>query len=59
MKLFLDSANVDEIKEATSMGIPVVAIVDSNTDPNKINYPIPANDDSLRTIQSNLIVLNL
>ena len=39
------------VKEATSMGIPVIAIVDSNTDPNKINYPIPANDDSLRTIQ--------
>ena len=39
------------IKEATSMGIPVVAIVDSNTDPDKISYPIPANDDSLRTIQ--------
>tara|TARA_Y100000588_G_scaffold56778_1_gene54569 strand:- start:4276 stop:5040 length:765 start_codon:yes stop_codon:yes gene_type:complete len=39
------------INEATSMGIPVVAIVDSNTDPDKINYPIPANDDSLRTIQ--------
>ena len=39
------------IKEATSMSIPVVAIVDSNTDPNKISYPIPANDDSLRTIQ--------
>ena len=39
------------IKEATSMGIPVVAIVDTNTDPDKINYPIPANDDSLRTIQ--------
>ena len=33
------------------MGIPVVAIVDSNTDPNKVDYPIPANDDSLRTIQ--------
>ena len=39
------------IKEATSMGIPVVAIVDSNTDPKKISYPIPANDDSIRTIQ--------
>ena len=39
------------IKEAISMAIPVVAIVDSNTDPDKINYPIPANDDSLRTIQ--------
>ena len=39
------------IKEATSMGIPVVAIIDSNTDPNKVTYPIPANDDSIRTIQ--------
>ena len=39
------------IKEATSMGIPVVAIIDSNTDPNKVSYPIPANDDSIRTIQ--------
>tara|TARA_Y100001970_G_scaffold191232_1_gene232529 strand:+ start:1425 stop:2189 length:765 start_codon:yes stop_codon:yes gene_type:complete len=39
------------IKEASSMGIPVIAIVDSNTDPEKVNYPIPANDDSLRTIQ--------
>jgi len=39
------------IKEASSMGIPVVAIVDSNTDPDKVNYPIPANDDSIRTIQ--------
>ena len=39
------------IKEATSMNIPTVAIVDSNTDPNVIDFPIPANDDSLRTIQ--------
>tara|TARA_Y100001970_G_C14174937_1_gene826408 strand:+ start:884 stop:1639 length:756 start_codon:yes stop_codon:yes gene_type:complete len=39
------------IREASSMGIPVIAIVDSNTDPDKVNYPIPANDDSLRTIQ--------
>ena len=39
------------IKEASSMGIPIVAIVDSNTDPSKVDYPIPANDDSLRTIQ--------
>ena len=39
------------IKEASSMGIPVVAIVDSNINPEKVDYPIPANDDSLRTIQ--------
>ena len=45
------------IKEATSMGIPVVAIIDSNTDPNKVSYPIPANDDSIRTIQLILAAL--
>ena len=39
------------IKEATSMNIPIVALIDSNTNPNIVDYPIPANDDSLRTIQ--------
>ena len=39
------------IKEATSMNIPIVALIDSNTDPTLVNFPIPANDDSLRTIQ--------
>ena len=39
------------IKEATSMNIPIVALIDSNTDPNIVEFPIPANDDSLRTIQ--------
>ena len=33
------------------MNIPTVALVDSNTDPNIVDFPIPANDDSLRTIQ--------
>jgi small subunit ribosomal protein S2 len=39
------------IKEAKRLEIPVVAIVDSNTNPKKVDYPIPANDDSMRTIQ--------
>ena len=39
------------IKEAKRLDIPVIAIVDSNTDPEKVDYPIPANDDSIRTIQ--------
>ena len=39
------------IKEAASMNIPIIALIDSNTDPNIVDYPIPANDDSLRTIQ--------
>ena len=45
------------IKEATSMNIPIIALVDSNTDPNIVHFPIPANDDSLRTIQ--LIIGNI
>ena len=39
------------IREARRLEIPVIAIVDSNTDPILVDYPIPANDDSLRTIQ--------
>ena len=39
------------IREAKRLYIPVIAIVDSNTDPTKVDYPIPANDDSIRTIQ--------
>ena len=39
------------IREAASLDIPVVAIVDTNTNPLHIDYPIPANDDSIRTIQ--------
>ena len=39
------------VKEANRLGIPIIAIVDSNTDPTQIQYPIPANDDSIRTIQ--------
>ena len=39
------------IREAKRLYIPVIAIVDSNTNPNKVDYPIPANDDSMRTIQ--------
>ena len=39
------------IKEAQKLEIPIVCIVDANTDPALCTYPIPANDDSIRTIQ--------
>ncbi len=39
------------VREAKRLGIPVVAIVDTNTDPDPIDYPIPANDDALKSIQ--------
>ncbi len=38
------------ISEAEILGIPTFGIVDSNTDPGNIDYPIPANDDSMKTI---------
>jgi small subunit ribosomal protein S2 len=38
------------VKEAQTLGIPIFAIVDTNVDPTPIDYPIPANDDSLKTI---------
>ena len=39
------------VKEAIRLEIPVIAIVDSNTDPSIVSHVIPANDDSIRTIQ--------
>lgn len=39
------------IKEAAKLGIPVIAIVDSNSDPDSVTYPIPGNDDAIRSIR--------
>jgi small subunit ribosomal protein S2 len=39
------------LAEAKRMGIPVVAIVDTNCNPEDIDYPIPANDDAIRAIR--------
>ncbi len=38
------------VAEANRLGIPVVAVVDTNSDPDPIDYPIPANDDAIRSI---------
>ena len=38
------------IAEAHRLNIPIVALVDTNTDPDEVDYPIPGNDDSLRSI---------
>lgn len=39
------------VNEAKRLGIPVIAIVDTNCDPDGIDYPIPANDDALKSVQ--------
>ena len=39
------------VAEAKKLNIPVVAMVDTNSDPNEVEYPIPSNDDGLRSIQ--------
>ena len=42
---------ITAVKEARLLEIPVIGIVDTNTSPRSVDYPIPANDDSIRTIQ--------
>ncbi|MCX6154527.1 MAG: 30S ribosomal protein S2 [Candidatus Kapabacteria bacterium] len=39
------------VKEAKILGIPVIGIVDTNCDPGEVDFPIPANDDSVKTIE--------
>ena len=39
------------IKEARSLNIPIVGIVDTNCDPDDVDYPIPANDDAIRAVK--------
>jgi len=50
--MFIIDTNKESIaiQEARRLGIPVVAIIDSNCDPDEINYPIPGNDDAARAI---------
>ncbi len=50
--IFIIDTNVEDlaVKEALKLNIPIVAIVDTNSDPTGINYPIPGNDDARRSI---------
>jgi small subunit ribosomal protein S2 len=51
--IFATSAKEDSlaIAEAKKLGIPVIAIADTNVDPSQIDYPIPANDDAISSIR--------
>src|SRR6185503_21006518 len=50
--MFVIDTNKEQlaIKEANRLGIPVVAILDTNSDPAGVTYPIPGNDDAGRAI---------
>lgn len=39
------------VKEARKLGVPVVALADTNTDPSLVTYAVPCNDDAIKTIQ--------
>jgi small subunit ribosomal protein S2 len=43
--------DVNAVREATKLNVPIVAIVDTNADPSLVKYPIPANDDAIKAIQ--------
>ncbi len=51
--MFVIDANKEElaIKEANVLGIPVIAILDTNVDPSGISFPIPGNDDASRAVR--------
>jgi len=51
--LFITDPTKEQIavKEAKRVGIPVVAVADTNCNPDEIDYPIPANDDAIRAIR--------
>ena len=51
--LFVIDAKNEEIaiREANRLNIPVVAIVDTDSDPTTVQYPIPGNDDAIRSIK--------
>lgn len=43
--------DVNAVREANKLGVPVVALVDTNADPSQVAYPIPCNDDAIKALQ--------
>jgi len=52
--IFIIDTNKESIavQEANKLGIPVIAIIDTNSDPDGITFPVPGNDDALRAIET-------
>ena len=42
---------INAVREARKLNVPLIALVDTNADPSLVDYPIPSNDDAIRTIQ--------
>jgi small subunit ribosomal protein S2 len=56
--VIVDSARESiAVAEARRLGIPIIALVDTNADPAHVQYPIPGNDDAIRSIR--IILQNL
>ena len=51
--MFIVDINMEQnaVLEAHKLGIPIVAIVDTNCDPEMVDFPIPGNDDAIRACQ--------
>lgn len=43
--------DVNAVREAKKLGLPIVALVDTNADPSLVDYPVPCNDDAIKSIQ--------
>ena len=50
--IFIIDTNIESlaVAEAKKLGIPIVAVLDTNSDPTGIDFPIPGNDDARRSI---------
>jgi len=51
--VYITDINADQnaLREANKLKVPIVAIVDTNTDPRQVQYPVPANDDAIKALQ--------
>ena len=58
--IFIIDTNIESlaVNEAKKLGIPIVAILDTNSDPTGIEFPIPGNDDARRSINLYCDLLN-
>jgi len=44
-------SDVNAVREATKLGLPIIGLVDTNADPTQVTYPVPYNDDAIKAIE--------